>query len=349
MCKSIGYHHCKSIQIFRVSMAILFIGGVNDLSTVSVRADAKGNLAQILDGNCPLFDRVPLKKDAAGFLVLFGKGVKQPGVSFAEPPSLMVNQIANADTHRGSLERCAELCEQVEVTVINRPGKVLQTTRDMLSKKLQGIPGVIMPRTIRIRPTSPEDVYQQAAAGKIALPFIVRVADSYAGSGKVLIQSENEGDHLNVFPLDGRDFYLTQYIDCSDHAGLHHHQRIIVIDGEPVLRRAMFDSSWNVTGRSRNFMLSSEDWAQDRARLESFETEILPALANPISEITNRLNLEYFCIDCNVRPDGEMVVFTASANPDALVIQHSKESERIKQIHQKIQTMLARHSGEVVI
>jgi len=330
-------------------MAILFVSGVNDLSTITVEAGANGTISHVLDGNCSILGRVPFKKDAAGFLVLFGKGVKQPEVKFEKLPSLVFNQIANADTHRGSLERCAELSQQVAIPVLNRPENVLQTMRDTVSEKLQGIPGVVMPRTIRIQPHSPQDVFQAAAAAEMDFPFIVRLAAEYDGEGKVLIQSEHDQNRLNVFPLDGRDFYLTEYVECGEDDGRYHRQIIAVIDGEPVLRHALFNKQWNVDGSSRSFMLTRETWAEYKTRIQWFETDVLPALASPIQEISKQLSLEYYCIDCNVRPDGTMVVFEASANPDTLHIQHREESERMKLIHQKIHGMLARHSGEVVI
>lgn len=330
-------------------MAILFVSGVNDLSTIVVEAGANGNISHVLDGNCSILGRIQFQKDAAGFLVLFGRAVKQPQVKFEKPPSLVFNQIANADTHRGSLERCAELSRQVAIQVLNRPESVLQTTRETVSEKLQGISGVIMPRTIRIQPRSPKDVFQRAAAEGMDFPFIVREAADYTGNGKVLIQNEPDRNRLNVFPLDGRDFYLTEYIDCRDDAGRYHRQRIVVIDGEPVLRQALFNSHWDVDGGSRSFMLTRETWAEYKTRIQWFETDILPALANPVQEISKQLSLEYYCIDCNVRPDGTMLVFEASANPDALNIQHREESDRLRLIQQKIHGMLARHSGEVVI
>ena len=136
-------------------MAIIFVSGINDPGTIGVGIDGDGNLLHLMDGNCSVHGKVPLKEDIVGYVVLFGKGVKQRMISFAESPSLIFNQIADADTHRGALERCEELCANVSCPVINKPQDVLQTTRDGISGLLQGINGVIMPKTVRFRPASP--------------------------------------------------------------------------------------------------------------------------------------------------------------------------------------------------
>ncbi len=330
-------------------MTILFISGVNDLSTVSVQADSSGNIYPVLDGNCAILGRVPLKTEIPGFMALFGKGVRQPVATLDKPPSLVVNQIADADTHRGALERCQELLQHVNAPVLNPPGEVLRTRRDEVSSALRGIPGVAMPRTIRVQPDSPEDVVRLAKEDGVAAPFIVRVAENFDGAGKVLVKDENALDGLDALPFDGRDYYVTEFIDCSDGSGISHAQRIAVIDGEPVLRRALFNAHWDVGGHSRKYMLGREKWGDDLTRTEWFESDIMPSLTGPIGEITRRLKLDYYSIDCSVRPDGEMVVFEAGPKPDALRFHLPQENGRMKRFHGKIQAMLANRSGEVVV
>ena len=122
-------------------MSILFISGVNDRSEVGVSLDANGNPAYLLNGNASVHYRLPLKDGVAVPFTLFGRGVKQQQPTFQPLPSVVFNQISDADTHRGSLERCAQLCDQLGVPVINHPRAVQQTARDTVSRMLQGIPG----------------------------------------------------------------------------------------------------------------------------------------------------------------------------------------------------------------
>ena len=71
-------------------MAILFVSGINDLSTVGVTADDAGNMVHLLDGNCSIHQRVPLRSGLDAYAILFGKGVKQRQFEFIATPSQIV-------------------------------------------------------------------------------------------------------------------------------------------------------------------------------------------------------------------------------------------------------------------
>ena len=179
-------------------MPILFVSGVNDRSLMGVDLDERGNLVHLMDGNCSVHHRLPLKQGVDLQMVLFGKGVKQRGIEFRTPPSLIFNQIADADTHRGALERCIELCDQVNTTVINHPRHVLQTGRERVAAALQGIPGVRMPRTVRFQPRSPDEVFEQAAGQGIAFPCLARVAGEHHGRSMVRVDGPQDYPALHA-------------------------------------------------------------------------------------------------------------------------------------------------------
>jgi hypothetical protein len=329
-------------------MPILFVSGVNDLSQVGVSLDQQGRFATLLDGNCSIHHRLPLREGAAAEVVLFGKGVQQRQFTFPRPPSLIFNQIADTDTHRGALQRCVELCASVDAQVVNHPEKIMRTARDQVSRVLQGIPGVVMPRTIRFNPRSPEDVFEHAAREGFAVPFIVREAGLHGG--KNMLRADRAGDHapLHVFPFDGRDFYLTEYVGCSDAEGHYHRQRLVVVDGEVLLRGSLYDRDWKVHGASRSYMLQRESWDDDRARAQWLESEVIPQAVPAVKEISRRLQLEFYGIDCYLRPGREMVVFEANANMNILTNDHPQMNPRMDMIKERIRAMLARRSGEAL-
>lgn len=330
-------------------MSILFVNGVSDRSVMGVNLDDKGRLIYLVDGNCTIHNRLPLKEGLASQVMLFGKGVRQPGMDLEKMPSLIFNQISDADTHRGALERCVDFCEQVNTTVVNHPKYVLQTGRDQVSDLLQDIPGVIMPRTRRFRPGSPDDVLSFAASEGFEFPYIVRVAGDHAGKSMIRVESADDHSLLHALPFDGRDFYLTQYIEYRDEDGLYHKQRIVVIDGQPLLRHALYSNDWIVHANSRAFMMERDTWEQDIARFDRLSNEVLPGLRPAIDEITRRLQLEYYGIDCCLRPDGQMIVFEANANMNILHGPNPASRYRVEAIEQELYRMLTRYSGERVI
>jgi glutathione synthase/RimK-type ligase-like ATP-grasp enzyme len=330
-------------------MPILFVSGVNDISKIGLILDDQGRPVYFIEGNSGVYDGLSLREGVAATYLLFGQRVKQPEVEFKPQPSLIFNQIADADTHRGALERCIELCDQVNTTVINHPRHILRTTRNQVSQMLQGIPGVIMPRTQRFQPRSPAEVFSRAAAEDFTFPFVVRVAGLHDNKGMVRVDSRDDFDALHALPFDGRDMYLIQFIDYRDADGLYHKQRIAVIDGEPLLYHSLYDSDWNVRNTSREFMLEREGWEQERAYFDRINTERLPQMREAIDEITRHLQLEYYGIDCHLRADGQMIVFEVNAIQRFLHKTHEMIQYRTDAIVERIHKMLTKYSGERVI
>jgi glutathione synthase/RimK-type ligase-like ATP-grasp enzyme len=295
-------------------MAILFVSGVNDLSTVSAQVDDNGRLSYLLDGNCKVQQFLPLKDGAAASFVIFGKAVQQHSIVFKTPPSVIFNQIAEPDTHRGALERCVELCEQTNAPIINHPRKVLETTRDRVSEALQGIPGLTVPRTLRFHPRSPDEVFSRAAAEDIDFPFIARMAGPHGGVGMVKVDSPDDHASLHAFPFDGRAFYLTEFIDYKSADGLHRKTRVAMVDGVPLIRHHLMDASWKVHASSRAFMDQHPALHEEaNAGLANFDQVLRPIIEDRLTEIYRRLGLDYFGVDCHVDEQGKMLLFEANA------------------------------------
>jgi hypothetical protein len=89
------------------------------------------------------------------------------------------------------------------------------------------------------------------------------LAIEYARSG---VDGREDYQALHAYPFDGREFYLTEFAECRDNEGFYQRQRLVVIDGEPVLRGSLYDQDWKVHGASRLFMMEQESWDDDRAR-----------------------------------------------------------------------------------
>ena len=330
------------------TLAILFISGINDLSTVGITLEGDGTAGYVYDGNCAVLRQLRLKPGSFAYATLFGKGVPQRRPTFNQKPSLIFNQIADADTHKGALERCAELCEEVDAPVINHPLRIRQTGRDCVSELLQGIPGVIMPKTVRFQPRSPEDVFDHARLGEFAFPFILRLAGDHNAKSMIRIDRGEDLPLMHRYPFDGRDFYLTEYVDCAEPDGRYHKQRLAVIDGTPVLRHALYHEDWRVNARCRDYMAQFETWESYFQRSRRYESDTMPRLLAAVHEVTRRLQLEYYGIDCQMRADGKMVIFEANANMNILFNDVPELQPLVDGIKQRIVGMIAKRAGEPV-
>jgi len=330
-------------------MTILFVRGAPDDNTGRFSGlDARGNISWVLGGCCDVEQYVDLPADAAAAILLFGPEIEQSEITFHRQPSLIFNQIADADSHAGSLKRCAELCRQLDgVPVINHPDKVLATTRDLVSAALQGIPEVRMPRTVRARPLTPDQVFEAAGASGIDLPLLVRLPGFHNGRNMVLLRSRADYDLLHALPFDGREFYLTEFIDYRNHKGVYTKTRIAMLDGEPYFRHFLYDDDWMIHASSIRFMEQNPQ-VYSKAEMDDRWTGWVERARPAFAAIHERIGLDYYGIDCHVHGDGRVLVFEANATMNFLTHGMGLYVEFVKALRLRVRALMERRSGETL-
>lgn len=327
-------------------MTILFVSGAPDDNTGEFRGiDAAGKISWNVSGCCDVEQYVKLRQGASASILMFGPKIEQSEITFHRRPSLVFNQIADPDTHAGSLSRCATLCRQLSVPVINHPDRVMATTRDGVAEALQGIPGVQMPLTVRVNPSSPDEVFALASVAGIELPFIARLAGFHNGRNMVLLRSREDLDLLHVLPFDGRDFYLTQFVDFRNERGVYTKTRVAMIDGEPCFRSFLYDRSWMIHSGSRQFMDEHPDIYSDEEMTEK-QTSVPDAAKPAFQQIKDRLGLDYFGVDCHINRDGRVLIFEANVTMNLLAKSPMERSNTAEKLRDRTKALIARRSGE---
>ena len=322
-------------------MAMLFVRGISDSNQIEIKPKRSGQYDLKLDGSCNVFSHMGFDKKVAGAMILFGNKVKQPSFKLPMVPTLIFNQISDPDSHQGALARCKTLCDQVPSPVINRPEGILRTTRDSVSEMLQGIPGVIMPPTIRFQPRSPEDVFTEASARGLGFPFILRIAGVHGGKSSMLVSGEQDLAQLHAYPFDGSWFYMTEFVDYKSSDGLYRKIRIAVVDGKPLFRHMLVDNQWMIHVSSLDYMDKNPAlYTETDAVFENFETELAPKIQTMIDAINTRLRLEYFGIDCNINAAGEMLIFEANANMNIFTNTRTKFTRQIEVIKKHVKKLI---------
>jgi glutathione synthase/RimK-type ligase-like ATP-grasp enzyme len=333
-------------------MAIIFTFGVSDQGTASVRPDADGRMNIHVDGNCDVLGMIDLGPVQAIPLLMYGPNAEQPLPDIPAKPSLVFNQISDADSHGTSLERCVELCQRLAgVPVVNHPEAVLQTGRDRVSELLQDVPGVRVPRTVRIQPRSPAEVIEAVEERGIGFPAIMRTVGDHNARSMVRMNGPGDADSLHPFRMDGRDFFLSEYIDTRNESGLYFKHRIAMIAGEPVVRHATFHEHWIVNSKCVPFMLEHKEFGNPVERGHEVQEQRIPKALPALREIAQRLGLDYFGMDCQVDEEGRVLVFEANANMNMLLdgvfgVQIQIQVEVLKQ---KLRQLLQDRSGEPVL
>lgn len=331
---------------------IIFTFGINEMGVARIRPEANGQPNFFVDGSCGVLGSVDLGGQAFVPLVLYGPQVEQPPARLPAKPTLLFNQIADADSHATALKRCQLLCDRLkDLPVLNHPAKVMKTRRDDIAERLRGIEGLRVPRVVRCAPRSVDDVFTKAAEAGLDFPFIFRTVGEHNGSGMELLTGPGDRDRLYRFALDGTDHYLVEFVDTADSNGVYHRQRIIWIDGEPVAKSVFFNEHWIVNSSGTGFMKQHPEYGTALGLVEDLEQRVIPAVRPVLDEILRRVGLDFFGMDCHVGDDGVITLFEANANMAALsdiLLRHAPDTtERTQDIRRKVRAMIDRHSGYV--
>ena len=323
-------------------MDILFVNGLPDDNRINLVLDGKGGFQHIVSGSCNVSTQIASKRFNSHHFSLAGAGGEQ-NYSFNFKPSVIFNEISDADTHNLSLQRCAQFYCQQKVPVINSPEAIANTRRDKVYETLCHIPGVVIPKTIRFRPHSPDDI-KDLIIEHFETPVLLREAGFHGGETLIKIDGLNDVEKATyVSPLDGRAFYLSEFKDYRDYDGYYRKCRLAVVEGTPYIRHFLIGDRWMIHSSTRDFMDKRQALLdEERQYILHFYRNIQPKLAPLTQEIAKRLELDYFGIDCNLSND-QMLIFEANANMNILINTHPYIEilgTSIKTIQEHVESMI---------
>lgn len=297
---------------------VLFINGVPDDKKVEVHTILKdGRIGWTTRGSANIADHI--QND------LFNRSM----VTFDTNPEqdielndihAVFNHISDADTHKITLEKAKNFYNAVagKIRFFNSPANIMKTTRDSIYQLLQDIDKLHIPKTVKIRPTSPSDVYDTLEKEGFKFPVIFRQAGDHGGISTIRIDDNTQQFH--AFALDGREYYLTQFVEYADEDGMYVKYRLVVVDGEVFLRHTIFNDHWIIHSNSRKYMEKNQKYKRrERDTLNSFDTKIKPRIQPVIDEIYGKLELDYFGIDCHMDEHFSITVFEVNANMNVLI------------------------------
>ena len=314
--------------------------GIPDNSLIKVSARPDGTPAYHFLGNSRIGTNLAPAIKHKLLRVFFG-----PDFPIRVPPALrstpMINAVADPDISSIALRMLREHLAGSGVACFNHPAAVQGTTRDGIAAKLAGIPGVQMPRTLRVRLQEPAELVRFAAEHALRWPLIVRIAGSHRGAATALSEAPaRANDALRGLQWGGHDLYLTEYVDCRDGDGHYRKLRIAMVGGEIFMRHLVIADGWLVHVHDRKLGHLDEEIAS----LRDFRTGLLPDLRDRLRAIADAIGMDYFGIDCNPRPDGRLLVFEVNAMMDILtntMAQPNCWDEPIALIHDALVALLS--------
>lgn len=262
--------------------------------------------------------------DLVFYYLLPGKDLDKP---LPEHDALLV-AIGESDDNRELLDRLTTALANWPVPVINAPQHIPATGRKLASELLQGVPGLKIPPTRRL----PRRFLQAMAEKSIRLadafkdcdfPVILRPVDSHAGRD---LEKIDDADALAAYlsRVADAEFFLAEFIDYSDRAGLFRKFRVALIDGRPFACHMAVSAHWMVHYVNAGMYEDAEKRAEEAAFMANFAS-FAERHAHALQAIHQRTGLDYLCIDCAETPAGDLLVFEIG---HAMVV-HAMDSETL--------------------
>ena len=223
---------------------------------------------------------------------------------------VLVNLITESERNDKVLENLRKVLRGVPGRVINKPEAVLRTTRDQVARTLSGIPGLIVPRTVRLNGSKPAIAASAIARAGLSAPIILRAVGTHSGKIVGLFDAIED----TVAALGPGEHVAIQFVDFAGADGLYRKYRMFFIGRHLVLRHMLVSDQWNVHAKDRGRFMADhpEAIAEERALMES--PEPLPASVRQVLEtIRDRMPLDFFGMDFGITRDGKLLLFEANA------------------------------------
>ncbi|MEM9477796.1 MAG: hypothetical protein AAGA71_21115 [Pseudomonadota bacterium] len=231
--------------------------------------------------------------------------------------AVVINTVSCPDLNADILEKISDFCRQLgDVPMVNHPGAVLRTTREMNAQRLGALDGVQMARTlIFVNDGAPKDVAQSLEVHGIGYPMILRKAGTQTGHTLAKIDGRASLlSYLSGMP-HGTRLYAGAFIDCRDACGTYRKTRAFFIDGQFYPVANLKSDHWQIHSSDRyRLMHTSEAMQIDEERYLANPVEYLgKSRLERLYAVRNLIGLDFFGIDFTTAPNEELLIFEANA------------------------------------
>jgi glutathione synthase/RimK-type ligase-like ATP-grasp enzyme len=225
----------------------------------------------------------------------------------------IINNSGDADAYEASLTWFCTLPAASRVPVFNHPDAILRTRRDRISRMLQGIPGLVVPKCVRFKPRQPQDFGRVFEAEGFKYPVLVRPVGSQTGRHLLRIDGLDSWAKIYTIPWGGAHMFMTQFLDFAGADNRYTKIRIACVGNEHVIRHVKFADEWLVHNDAKAHERVSDEM-RILDELASSET-----LANVVKAAKKHVRLDYWGMDLGYQgPNKPFVFFEANASMSIL-------------------------------
>lgn len=252
-----------------------------------------------------------------------------PGTELPSPlPEHDVAIVIASDSEecRPALAEIDRLAANWPRPLLNAPSKIVGLDRDKLFRLLGGIEGLDIPETITVGRAQLLDVLlsncslPEVAAGT-DFPVIIRPRGSHAGVGLAKID--------DVFALgkylterQDQEFFVARYVDYASEDGLFRKYRVVIADGKPYACHMAIADQWNIWYLNAGMSESASKRLEESTFMQTFDIGFGRRHRSALTELSARVGLDYFIIDCAETKSGDLLIFEA----DNTAVVHNMDS-----------------------
>ena len=243
-----------------------------------------------------------------------------------ERPDVLINCMNDADTGSESLKKAINITNEIkkqwpDVPVFNDPNNIARTTRNKIYEQFHNLPGLYIPKAIRIIPNSAAEVLRLAAAQNMDFPFLIRECGKHQSSGLQIIRDANDADRLEKYAYDGRGYYLTEFVNNKNPEGFYNKARLVIVGGKMYARHFMTSPQWMVYAHIHSHYMADNIAAKKTEEdfVNNYENIITTEALESLHKINNELGLDYLGFDVAPMKDGRLLVFEINVAQNALL------------------------------
>jgi hypothetical protein len=224
----------------------------------------------------------------------------------------ILNLITEAEENSRVLHNVQKFVRGYRARVINRPEAVLRSTRDLVARKLDGIPGLVVPRVLRLRAGNADAAAKTVERAGLQFPVIVRRVGTHTGR---IVGKFDSLDALRAAAIEGGEHLATEFVDFRTADGFCRKYRVFFIGQRRVFRHMLASADWNVHASDRQRVMAQrpEFIAAEEAMFTTPEGAFSDKVQLALSAVRERMPLDFFGMDFGIAPDGRVVLFEANA------------------------------------
>jgi hypothetical protein len=252
------------------------------------------------------------------------------------------------------LDRLRNLFARWPRPVLNNPKALPALERDTLSASLADIPGLCSPLAVAVDRLALEAHLEYGteiidfAPPRGIYPCLIRPLSSHAGTGLAQVANSQELAKYLHLSFECR-FFLTSFEDYASADGLYRKSRVAFIERQPFLCHMGVSSHWMVHYLNAGMTESVEKRQEEADAMASFDQGFAIRHAAAFEAIHQRIDLDYYSIDCAETADGRLLLFEA----DAAAIIHMMDppdlfpykQAQMRRVFNAFEDMLRRRTG----